>query len=380
MDDKGIIEQKLHNYFQIEVQAVEPSREWWDNAISHLGEPQCRRRRFGFIPRTRLAWALLPLILLLLGGTVYGATSIIQSLFHKWATGVEEAGLAQELNLSQTVDGITVRLERAYADSNVVLLGFTVNGPKARYYADAGKLSTADGQSLYPMIGMGVMPGSDISDIILGSWDHSERAAIITAFDASSVQGAPSELNLRLETSVADSAVHREDQAPVGPFTFDFKVPFHSGKVIDIGQTVEAAGVPVTLEQVVISPGATRVVFSFAPSYGDSKNTPLLITSLQPANGDSINSSLGRVKETSSAEYGLTTPYTKNSANTHKETSSEQYFNGDFTSHHGEWTVTVNELVFPGPPVELGSQKGGTHPASDTKRLAGPWVFHFQVP
>lgn len=354
MDGKGI-EQKLHDYLQTEVQEVNPSREWWDNVISCLGEQKQRSRWSGLMPRTRLAWALVPLIILLIGGAAYGATSLIKELFQKYATHIEEAGLAQELNLSQTIDGVTVRLERAYADSNVVLVGFTVSGPAARYYANVGELTTADGQSIPAMIGMGVVPGSDV---ILGSWAPSERVAMITAFDASSVKGAPSGLSVRLETSVADSAVPGEDQTSVGPFIFDFKAPFHSGKVIHIGQTVEAAGVPVTLEQIVISPWATRAVFSFSPPYDDRKNTPLLITSLQPAGGDSMKSSIGRVKET----------------------SSEQYFNGDFTGQPGEWAVTVSELVFREPAVKPGSQEGGTHPESDRKRLAGPWVFHFQVP
>ena len=59
--------------------------------------------------------------------------------------------------------------------------------------------------------------------------------------------------------------------------------------------------------------------------------------------------------------------------------TSGENFNGDFTDRSGEWTVTVSELVFFPEPSE---QNTGIqiHPASDTKRLAGPWVFHLQVP
>lgn len=350
--DSEILEHKLQDYFLTEVQEVEPSREWWDKAVSRLGKQKTPSRWSGLIPRTRLAWALLPIILLLIGGTVYGASSLIKELFQKYATHIEQAGLAQELDLSQTIDGVTVKLERAYADSNVVLVGFTVSGPKARYYSDFGELSTTDGQDIPGMAGIGTVPGSDI---ILGNWGTSERVAVINAFDAASIKGTPSELNLRLTTSVADSPIPGENQASAGPFTFDFKVPFHAGNVIKVGQTVEAAGVPIKLEQVVISPWATRAVFSFSPPYDNIRNRPLLVTSLQPAGGDSRNSGLGKTQEASSAEF----------------------FIGDLTGKSGEWTVTVKELVFPPEP---GSQKAGTHPASDTKRLAGPWVFHIQVP
>jgi len=174
----------------------------------------------------------------------------------------EGAGLAQELSLSQTIDGVTVKLERAYADPNVVLVGFTVSGPEESYHAYPGELSTSDGQRLPRMTGMGVVPGSKG---MMGNWASSERAAVITAFDPSSIKGTPSELNLTLETSVGDSVSGQTPgQASVGPFKFDFSIPFHPGKVIEIDQTVETAGVPVTLKQVVISPWAARAVFSFA--------------------------------------------------------------------------------------------------------------------
>ncbi|MDD5037765.1 MAG: DUF4179 domain-containing protein [Dehalococcoidales bacterium] len=342
------LEKQLQDYFQAEVQKVEPSPEWWNKAVSRVEEQKRRSRWSVLIPRTRLAWILLPLILLLIGGTVYGASSLVRELFQRLATDVEKAGLAQELDMSQTIDGVTVKLERAYADSNVILLGYTVSGPKSRYYTDFGGLSTAEGQEISGMMGMGTVPGSSL---ILGSWPESQRAAIIAAFDASSVKGTPSELSLRLETSVSDSPI--DTQASVGPFSFDFKLPFHAGKVINVNQTVEAAGITVTLEQVVISPWATQAVFSFSPPYDDIKSRPLTIASVQPAGGDTISAALGKTKETASAEY----------------------FIGDLTGKSGEWTVTVKELVF--PPE---SPTPGTHPASDTKRLAGPWVFQFQVP
>ncbi|MDD5537379.1 MAG: DUF4179 domain-containing protein [Candidatus Omnitrophica bacterium] len=347
------LEQELRDYFKTEVEKVEPSRQWWDDAISSLGEQKRHSRWSGLMPKTRLAWALVSvLILLLIGGTVYGASSLVRELFQRLATDVEKAGLAQELDLGQTIGGVTVKLERAYADSNVVLVGFTVSGPKERYHANIGKLSTADGQEISGMLGMGVVPGSSF---VLGSWPESQRAAIITAFDASSIKGASSQLGLRLETSVADSPIPGENQASIGPFIFDFKVPFHAGKVISINQTVEAAGVPVTLERVIISPWATQAVFSFYPPYDNILDRPLLVASVQPAGGDSVNSGLGKTQEAASAEF----------------------FIGDLTAKSGEWTITVKELVFPPKPT---GQKTEVHPASDTKRLAGPWFFQFQVP
>lgn len=350
--DREEIEKELREYLLAEVKEVEPAHGWWGNVISRLGTQKQRSRWFRFMPKTRLAWALLPLILLFIGGTVYGASSLIGELFQKYATDVEEAGLAQELDLNQTINGVTVSLERAYADANVVLVGFTVSGPKDRYYVEVGELSTTDGQSLPGMLGLSTVPGSDI---ILGSWSPSERVAMMSSFDASSLAGVSPEVSLRFETYVSDSGVPRGNQASVGPFSFDFNLPFHSGKVVDIGQTVEAADIPITLEKIVMSPWATRAVLSLSPQYDDSKKSLALITSVQPAGGDDKSSSFGSMLESSRVEYYI----------------------GDFTEQPGEWTVTVRELVFIPKPS---GQKVEIHPPSDTERLAGPWVFHFEVP
>ncbi|MDD5702234.1 MAG: hypothetical protein PHU23_09325, partial [Dehalococcoidales bacterium] len=40
--DEERLEQKLRDYFNAEIKKVEPSTEWWDNAISRLGEQEQR--------------------------------------------------------------------------------------------------------------------------------------------------------------------------------------------------------------------------------------------------------------------------------------------------------------------------------------------------
>jgi hypothetical protein len=346
--DRNRLEQDLRNHFSAEVKEAEPSRDWWHNAIARIGDRKHRSRWFGLMPKRRLAWVLVPVLVLLVSGAVYGASPIIRGLFQKWATDVEQAGLAQELDLSQTIDGVTVKLERAYADSNVVLVGFTVSGPEDRYYAEAGELSTSDGQNLRGMIGMGAVPGSKS---ILGSWQSSERAAVITAFDASSLEGNPSELNLTLETSVADAATTGESttmgKATIGPFKFDFSIPFHAGKVIEVSQTVEAAGVPVTLERVVISPWTTRAVFSFdlPPEEDQSGCIPTVSLEFPSGKTQNFNFVFGGGSKSSFA----------------------QYFVGDFSGEQGTWNVVISNLN-----IDRGYGEG--------EELAGPWVFHFDVP
>ena len=334
--DKDRLEQELRNHFSAEVGEVEPSHGWWHNAISQVVARKNNSRWFGLVPKTRLAWAILPLVVLLFGGAVYGASSLIGDLFQKHAPQIEEAGLAHELVLSQTIDGVTVNLERAYADSNVILLGFTVSGDDARDYMRMGKISTADGQSLPGMYGLGVVPNSEA---ILGGWKASELVGTIVTFDASPLEGSPSQLSLILEIKTAGAPMG-EAQAAAGPFRFEFDVPFHAGKSIAIGQTFEAGGIPATLEQVTISHWGVSAVFRNPD--GDDY---FPITSLNLPNGDHVNGGLSRQRVSSIVKY----------------------FMGDFLGQTGEWTLTVSELVLDGPNTPQ-------------QRLAGPWVFCFDVP
>jgi hypothetical protein len=140
------------------------------------------------------------------------------------------------------------------------------------------------------------------------------------------------------------------DGQTTGPFILKFSVPFLRGKMIDIDQTVKAVEVPITLEKVIISPWATRATFKFESA---NKYTP--IVSLHLPDGDSRHALLTR----------------------EKGTLSEQFIVGDLTDKHGQWELRIEEVMI---MPDTGEQQPGTHPASDTRRISGPWIFRFQVP
>ena len=147
---------------------------------------------------------------------------------------------------------------------------------------------------------------------------------MISSFDSSLIQGSPQELNLRLETQVSEFSipVGNESLTLTGPFIFEFSVPFHAGKIVSVEQTVDAAGMPVTLEQVVVAPWAIKAIFSLSDET-ESRYCP--IASLKLHNGDSKNYSFSKAAKM----------------------SSYQYFIGDSTGQPGEWTVVISGLVSP---------------------------------
>lgn len=351
------LEQEIRESLDAEVSKVELPRNLLSGVMSRLGEQGRPQRLLRFIPRNRLAWAVVLLSLLLIGGTAYAATSLMGDFFKTLAPDIEDNGLIVKLDLSQTIDGVTVRLVQGYADSNTILIGYTVTGRNARYSTDALHLSLADGQNLSASGGLGYVPTLNL----LG-WQTAETTEVM-AFDASAVEGGSAEINLRFETTVGDSPSIETSSVTWGPFAFDFTLPFHAGKTVIVNQTTEAAGVPITLEKVVITPSATGAVLLFHGDYEDNKKRPLPISSLQPSTGSTDNLTGG----------------IKASKTWFPEAFTLETYPGDFTNRSGGWTLTITELVFV-PRRPEGQSPVYYGKAADVKRLAGPWVFQFQVP
>ena len=343
------LEQEIRESLDSEVEKARPALSLVGGVLPRLKDRERRKWWSGFMPRTRLGWALAALVFALIGGTAYGATSLVRDFMRTLAPDIEDAGLMTELNLSQTIDGVTVKLEAGYADANTVLIGYTVTGRNARYDDLARRLSIIDGPELGGTAGLGYVPAPDV----LG-WNPSQTT-VVAGFDGTAIEGTPSEIAFRFETSVSDTPFSGDGRT-WGPFEFNFSLPFHGGKNVVVGQTVEAAGVPITLERVIISQAEAQAIFRFHGEYADIRNRPLMVAFLHPSKGSSDES---RTVDPSST-------FTR-------ESYSAVHFPGDFTGQSGEWTVTVDELVFP-------ARSPGAHEASETIRIAGPWIFRFEVP
>ena len=344
----------------------------WPAIQARLQTRQLPSRWRQLMPTTRPGWALVALVLsLAFGSAVYAVAPAVGRLFQQESglQHIEQAGLVQELDLSQTVDEVTVTLERAYADANRIVVGFTIKGPTGqRYEARHLTLTDASGAVFPGTVGYGVSGQSDILKVSLPPGE----GAHVLAFDAAAVIGVPKELDLRLvmeaeelvlpldapglSPTSSDSPAEPPESmvvelqpmpegATVGPFTFDFSVPFIPGHAIEVQHTVEAAGVAVRLERIVVTPSETRAFLCFDPPDGDGKEWIPIVT-------------------LDAADESVATVY---------ETGEEGCYSCDFfvplCDQRGEWTLTVTELV----GFDLTPPWGQT-------RLAGPWVFRFRVP
>ena len=374
-------------------QEVPANLDLWP-AIRARVQPQRRSSRWAqLMPATRLGWAFMALVLCLAFGAVaYAVVPVVSRLFQQEAglRHVEQANLVQELNLSQTMDGVTVTLERAYADANRIVVGFTIKDPNGQRY-DARHLTLTDaaGAVFSGMHGYGVTGQSDILKVSLPPGE----GAYVLAFDAAPVEGAPAELDLQLVMEVrgfvlplnapeppptpisppgeppASMAVEAQpvpEGAIVGIFTFDFSVPFIPGRVAEVNQTVEDAGVAMCLERVVVTPSETRAYLRFdSPGGAEMHWIPIAMLQAPGEEGESYTGYVGSYGP-ASYQYGFLAP---------------------LYERRGEWTLTVTELV----GMDIGGLESRINRQADSAavsvdvaefqtRLAGPWVFRFRVP
>lgn len=122
---------------------------------------------------------------------------------------------------------------------------------------------------------------------------------------------------------------------------FDFSLPPDSTRrVIKVNQAVEAAGVTVTLEQVVVKPGEIYLALRYGKGQDEGKFFP---NGMQLAVGD-WTSSLATLQDST--------------------------FFAPPLDQHGQWTLTIPEVVRPDTTTAPG----------EFARLRGPWVFKFVVP
>ena len=336
--DRTEFEQDLQGFFHNEAGKVEHSEGWWDDVVSTATgkKPVYTAPKSGFF-RRKLFLVPMALIVALMvtGSTVYGYSSFLKGIIERMVPSVEngETGevisLAQQYDLSQTINGVTAKLEYAYTDMNTAIVGVSVEGSDRN---SSFRLYMQDGREL---------DGSFATATERGEW--------VWSFEMPVIDGNPSSLNLHMEILVSEASE---------PFIFDFEAPYYGGKVVNVGQTVKAAGVEVELESLIISPREMKAIFYISPQTDERGIYASLFVEVLLPDGTSAKTSQAGGNNSIRKAYTV-------------------HIFGDFTSQSGEWVITVNELVY--SPLMDESKSYQINSPSDTVRLAGPWVFTVQV-
>lgn len=284
-------------------------------------------------------------LVVLLAAATYRVVPVLDRAFYVDAgtQQIVSQDLGTPLNLSQTEAGYTVTLQRAYADANRVVVGYTIQGPDHQPFEALDRLAylqstlaDASGTILQPL-------GGDVA----------QGGSVLDSFDASSIAGKPRDVRLQLTIPLFQALGRAGQTVPVAsaPFIFSFAVPLLPARVATPAESVTAGGETITLERVVVSPTETRLYLRGLGGTGilphlsvdawDSGKVPLV--GWAPGQATEISGGVWQTKG------GLVVCD----------------FLSPLSDKQGEWTFVVRA----GPATLDGRQV-----------LGGPWLFHFTVP
>lgn len=321
-------------------------------------------------PATRIGWAAtLIVVLLSVSAATYAVAPILSRAFTEAGLqNVEESNLGEQVNLSQTINGYTVTVQRVYADSNRIVIGYTLDSSQGADLPAEVSLTNDKGTEFPAISGNG-------TGMEAGTAGH------VLIFDSTVLQDTPPLLKLHLKMELVDFSLGLEP-APTaglnnsntagakgpstgkigaGPFNFSLSVPVISARSIEVQQTARAANVDVTLERLIITPSETRAILRWVSPDGKLDPTRFTWTPV--------------VSLEEGYTYANPQPDANNGwANQSRQLGDDRWsatFPAILYNNSGEWTLAVTEIV--------GTEKseGG---ANQQERIAGPWIFHFTLP
>jgi hypothetical protein len=324
-------------------------------------------------PRVRLGWAFALAALVLVGGAAYasgGIGDILDRVFGATVPTVHVRDLATPVNEERSREGVTVSVDRVYADTAYVAVGYSVEGTDGlaqrhgfRPMDISSWLRLHDPQETGREAGVGAEGGGGYA-IADGRWqgwapgarepappEGSQVGAVL--FEAPEGLRAGEEHRFRAEVYFdgITGRVQRDGAFEVErvgrPFFLDFEVPVREAPTIEVDQTVESGGVPMTLTEVVNSPAGTRAYLCFDPPEG-KYDWPLVKTGL-----------FGRGRLADAPVYHTGDGALREGCATYK-------FDDALYDEPGRHSLTITEL-HAGDPSVRGS-------------VEGPWRFRFEVP
>lgn len=328
--------------------------------------PQHSTRRFQLSPRTRIGWVFAVLAVFLIVSTAAfataGALGVLDDLFGGYVPGVQEEDLSTPIDQTQTKDGITVTIDRVYADSEYVVVGYTVEG-----------LNESEGSEPFMYNPLLFLSDSDKDRAILSQEGTIEASglkraspalpegsqALVNVFETTKPLEAGEDHRFRATVLIEGpgGTVRKDSLADIPqitkPFVFDFTVPIKDVPTVEVNQTVEAGGVPITLTEVVLSPARTSAYLCFEPP-DKIYDLPVVKTS---------ETRIFRGPEPSAAPVY----HNRNSFHGNVRKGCATYvFDKPLYNEPGEYSLTITELR-------------GSRGLANTF-IEGPWKFTFEVP
>jgi hypothetical protein len=283
---------------------------------------------------------------LLAAGTAYAGITLLQSVTQgdPGAAAVYQQNLGEALNLSQTRGGVTLTLQRAYADINRVMITYQVR--PARSGSIFAGFATTNGQPTLTDSRGQVLAGYDS---VFQTDPQTDESVGIVVYDAEIAARNVRELSVRVTVPGLRMSDRSGHPTTVGPFAFALDVPVVSGQTIALDDAVTVRGVAVTLDRVVASPSETRVYLR--SSIGFASAEPYLAAYITGKGFDTRTAVITNDDELVTAGSTFRAP----------DGEEVVTFNDTVFGRHGSFVLTIESI-------------------GAAKRIAGPWVFRFTDP
>ncbi len=253
---------------------------------------------------------------------------------------------------SQTLNGYTVTVYPLSADSHQVVLGYSVSGAAG----DDSTICLRDPKlSFKQNVASPGWVAVPCQSLHTSGTDNALVPDVTLTFPTIAPVDGQTRYKMDLSLNVYpahDGALDATTLATrlVGPFHFEFNVPFDStGRMISVGRSIDTHGVVITLDRVVITKTDTRLYLSYrAPNGNPLPAQWYPILNLQAGNwsSDREGKDVETDRQQSDPQHLVYTVHTS------------------LADQHGDWTLTIRELQ-----RDNGDQ-----------RLIGPWSFYFNVP
>lgn len=279
-----------------------------------------RPRRLPPLSRPTTIFAAALLGLTVMAGGAYALAPLVDRAF-MGPDGQRLDGQARSVHISQSACGVTMTVEKLYADAARVAIGYTSSGATPAGAMPDVSLTDDHGTAL-PAIG-----GGGTGDIDGAHGDY-------RSFDASAVAGSAPVLRLRLTAAWPEGANPGSGDAPTScrqPLVFSLQAPVTPGRTVAVRQAVTAGGRTLTLERIVITPTFTTLYLR-----GEER----------PATAEMLID--GRTFHEHGGAYGA---------------AASRHDFEPLLDRHGGWTIVVRPITTVPDPL-----------------TGGPWTFHVTVP
>ncbi len=358
-------EQQLYRHLsEVLEQAVPDSTNLWPRIRRQMATSRPARR-----PIPRIAWALAVSLAVALALAVGAVSGVVALSPVEQAAGVVygmddvyKAGLYTEINQSQQVGEIIVTISWVYADPNLVLIAYSQEGVTVPGYVSGVRRTSVIEASGIELTDVG---GSGFDSFTIGMYQvppelrAADELHLRLTFEGTRrpVPATPSVIpTTSPETRTGSPAsvfLEPTIMAPpevIGTAAFDLIVPVTPGRTIEVGQEVQAKGLNVAVERIVLAPSSVYADVCF--DVPDATNYEWFIWGELSTGFKTVDGFAGEI---TSGETRL---------------CQSILFPDQLRMDAAHYTLRMREIV--GFPLD--------DPESNEQwRIAGPWVFRIDA-